>query len=200
MTQFSQTIDNDIDLGDLRYLSKHITKTINLPEFVESETGQTVVWSVPEVSAKCCCPLHEESIPSFNITWLNDEIWVYHCFGCGAKGNIIHFCRDFHGLRNKLEAIHYICHKYNIQNAGDLILEGIKQVSVKIDKQRKLENENILASNQCRMLLIKNFELHHKWVSKAYKKLDEALDKDDMKEVIKISYEAAKRSNAKEKK
>lgn len=34
----------------------------------------------------CCCLFHEEKTPSM---YLNDEKGVYHCFGCGAKGDVI---------------------------------------------------------------------------------------------------------------
>ena len=33
----------------------------------------------------CLCPFHEEDTPSFNA---NLETGIYHCFGCGAKGNV----------------------------------------------------------------------------------------------------------------
>ena len=36
-------------------------------------------------SIKILCPFHEEKTPSLI---LNDELGVYHCFGCGASGNI----------------------------------------------------------------------------------------------------------------
>lgn len=36
----------------------------------------------------CLCPFHDEDTSSFNA---NLETGVYHCFGCGAKGNIITF-------------------------------------------------------------------------------------------------------------
>ena len=36
------------------------------------------------------CPFHNEKTPSFNI--LDDE-GFYHCFGCGAHGDLISFIR-----------------------------------------------------------------------------------------------------------
>ncbi|MFA7219869.1 MAG: CHC2 zinc finger domain-containing protein [Synergistaceae bacterium] len=192
-----KNIKNDVGIGELRYLIGHITKTLSLPDFIESETGQDLHWIMQDQSARCCCPLHEEDQPSFNMI-LKDNTWVYHCFGCGAKGNIIHFCKDLHGLRNKLEAVHYLCQKYKIENTSDLILEGIKKVGVRIDAQRVMENANILVSNQCRMLLRKNFKLHKEWVSSAYKRLNDALDRKDKKEIDKIGYEASNRIHIKE--
>lgn len=37
---------------------------------------------------KACCPFHHEKSPSFTI---NDEKQFYHCFGCGAHGDVIEF-------------------------------------------------------------------------------------------------------------
>ncbi len=37
---------------------------------------------------KACCPFHHEKSPSFTI---NDEKQFYHCFGCGAHGDVIGF-------------------------------------------------------------------------------------------------------------
>ena len=199
-TPFSQKTKDktnpNLDLSNLRYLVDHIIKHISLPDFIESETGQELTWTQQEMSAKCCCPLHNEDQPSFNVD-LKDGTWLYYCFGCQAKGNIIHFCKEYHGLRNKLESIYYICKKYKIENTSDLIIEGMKSVGVKIDEQRILENANILVSNQCRMLLRKNFLLHREWVSKSFKAINEALAVGDQEVIRRIDAEASKRMNMK---
>lgn len=44
------------------------------------------------------CPFHEEDTPSFNA---NLENGVYHCFGCGAKGNAITFVAEMDNITNK---------------------------------------------------------------------------------------------------
>ena len=38
------------------------------------------------------CPFHEEKTPSLNI---NQERQIYHCFGCGAGGDVIRFIELF---------------------------------------------------------------------------------------------------------
>ena len=35
-----------------------------------------------------CCPFHDEETPSFTV---DDEKGKFHCFGCGANGNVIEF-------------------------------------------------------------------------------------------------------------
>ena len=42
-----------------------------------------------------CCPFHEEKTPSFSV---NQEKQFYHCFGCGAGGNMISFLMDYERL------------------------------------------------------------------------------------------------------
>ena len=41
------------------------------------------------------CPFHQEKTPSFTI---NESKGFYHCFGCGAHGDIIRFLMDSEGL------------------------------------------------------------------------------------------------------
>jgi DNA primase len=44
---------------------------------------------------KGCCPFHNEKTPSF---YVNDDKGFYHCFGCGAHGDVIRFLTDGMGL------------------------------------------------------------------------------------------------------
>lgn len=39
-----------------------------------------------------CCPFHSESNPSFNVVAKKQ---FYHCFGCGASGNVISFAMNY---------------------------------------------------------------------------------------------------------
>ena len=181
-------------MNNLNYLREHLVKTCDLPEFIETESGIDLKWNRDESGATCECPLpdHYESKPSFHITNI-DGVWIYHCFGCQKKGTIIHFCIDFFGLRNQNESINYICKYYNIKDVDDLVLKGLKNVSKKINFERQIENENILVSNQCRMLLRKDFKEHKSWVSNTYLRLNKALAEQDYNEVKNIEYETFKR-------
>lgn len=41
------------------------------------------------------CPFHNEKTPSFNVS---PETQLYHCFGCGAGGNVFTFIMEIEGL------------------------------------------------------------------------------------------------------
>ncbi|HEY1096224.1 MAG TPA: DNA primase [Alphaproteobacteria bacterium] len=53
---------------------------------------------------KACCPFHEEKSPSF---YVNDEKGFYHCFGCGAHGDVVGFRMRYENIsfREAVEAL-----------------------------------------------------------------------------------------------
>jgi hypothetical protein len=187
-------IDNINDHKALKYLYEHLVKVSDLPEFIETEGAIDLKWQRDEQEAVCECPMpdHSETKPSFHITNL-DGVWVYHCFGCQKKGTIVHFCIDMGFARNWNESIKYLCRYYNVKDADDLILQGLKNVSKRVNFERQIENENVLVSNQCRMLLNRDFDKHKGWVANAYKQLNVALAEQDYHAIEKIGYDAFRR-------
>ena len=57
------------------------------------------------------CPFHNEKTPSFTI---NESKGFYHCFGCGAHGDIIKFEMDANGLPF-IEAVKKLADKVGMQ-------------------------------------------------------------------------------------
>lgn len=41
-----------------------------------------------------CCPFHHEKTPSFSV---DEPKQLYHCFGCGASGDVIDFVMEYEG-------------------------------------------------------------------------------------------------------
>lgn len=45
-----------------------------------------------------CCPFHAEDTASFTIFTGDDHVERFHCFGCGAKGDVLDFVRQIKGV------------------------------------------------------------------------------------------------------
>ena len=55
------------------------------------------------------CPFHNEKSPSFCV---NSERQIYHCFGCGASGNVITFVMQIENY-NFVDAIKFLANRVN---------------------------------------------------------------------------------------
>lgn len=61
-------------------------------------------------SYTCLCPFHSEKTPSFSI---NEEDGLYHCFGCGEKGNVFGFVMKTKSLSFP-EAVKYLANRLGV--------------------------------------------------------------------------------------
>ena len=57
------------------------------------------------------CPFHQEKTPSFTIS---DDKQIYHCFGCGAGGNVFKFLMEFKNI-SFVEAVEEIAEHLGIK-------------------------------------------------------------------------------------
>lgn len=62
-------------------------------------------------SSKGLCPFHDEKSPSFHV---RPSQGFYHCFGCGASGDVFTFMREIEGL-GFAESVERLASKYGIQ-------------------------------------------------------------------------------------
>ncbi|MBO4956503.1 MAG: DNA primase [Rickettsiales bacterium] len=83
-----------------------------------------------------CCPFHKEKTPSFHIS---DEKGVYHCFGCGAHGDVISFVMQQEGLSFK-EAVEKLAEENGIELPKTMEIK--KQNKEEIDKIQLIYNIN----------------------------------------------------------
>ncbi len=74
------------------------------------------------------CPFHNEKSPSFNV---RESEQYYHCFGCGASGNVFSFLMETRGLTFP-EAVEELAARYGIT----LQYDGGKRVLVTDDKKQ----------------------------------------------------------------
>jgi len=168
-----------------------IKKKVNLADFLEKEIKCELEWLETDTSAKAICPLHQEKEPSFRINKTDDGVWLYYCWGCGKKGTIIDFFMDYYDISNAGESVLMICKKFGIKNDTDA--STIKDVKRIVSMKKKLDCANIVASNQCRCLLRHNYDKNSKWVAASYKKINKALDEEDLEAIESVGFEASSR-------
>jgi DNA primase len=83
------------------------------------------------INYKAQCPFHAEKTPSFIVS---PSKQIFHCFGCGAGGNVFHYIMKVENLEF-IEAVRFLAEKKGI------VLDE------KEDKTRKL-NDTIFSANE----------------------------------------------------
>jgi DNA primase len=89
--------------------------TVNLEEVIKKIILSEVVCKYIKLIKKNTlywgkCIFHKEDTPSFAV---NNEKEYYHCFGCGAHGNVINFLM-FVNNKTFLEVLEELCKTYNL--------------------------------------------------------------------------------------
>ena len=77
---------------------------------VEDVLGDYVEVIPAGANYKCICPFHNERTPSLMIS---PDRGVWHCFGCGAGGDIFQFVQDFENIEIK-DALKRLAQKANV--------------------------------------------------------------------------------------
>ncbi|WP_453994920.1 DNA primase [Bacillus nitroreducens] len=75
------------------------------------------------------CPFHGENTPSFSVS---PDKQIFHCFGCGAGGNVFSFLMDLEGYSFSEAAA-------NLANKVNIDLSDFKQTVVRTDKNTDAE-------------------------------------------------------------
>lgn len=86
-------MDNQKTISDLK-------KETNIVDYI----GSVIKIKKHGSSFKACCPFHGEETPSFSIS---PSKQIYHCFGCGAGGDVLDFIEKFNNVSN-VEAINIL--------------------------------------------------------------------------------------------
>ncbi len=85
------------------------------------------------------CPFHTEKTPSFTVSPTKN---IYTCFGCGKKGNVFTFMKDYYGMEFG-EALRELARRYNVslpqykptkkqkekQSKRDLVLSALSKAA-----------------------------------------------------------------------
>ncbi len=82
------------------------------------------------------CPFHNEKSPSFAVS---PDKQIFHCFGCGVGGNVIHFISKIEGI-NFRESIELLAERANItlpklESIGDNKTQELKDKIYQINKE-----------------------------------------------------------------
>ena len=85
------------------------------------------------------CPFHKEKSPSFSVS---PEKQIFHCFGCGVGGNVIHFISKIENL-NFIDTLELLANRANITLP---VLDTTYQDSKKIQLKAKVYEINEIAA------------------------------------------------------
>jgi DNA primase len=88
---------------------------------------------------QACCPFHNEKSPSFSVS---PDKQFYHCFGCGAHGNVIGFLMEYEQLEF-VEAIEELARLHGL----DIPREDVKGKTQKyesVSREQKLSDYDLL--------------------------------------------------------
>ncbi len=107
---------------DDRFLDE-IRNRLTLSEII----GQRVTLKRAGREHKGCCPFHNEKTPSFTV---NDDKQFYHCFGCGAHGDVIGFVMNHDNL-SFVEAVEILAGQAGLQ------IPKMDPVQAKKEQKRK---------------------------------------------------------------
>jgi DNA primase len=90
--------------------------------------GEVVELRRAGTSWKGLCPFHNEKSPSFHV---NPGLKLYHCYGCGAGGDLIRFVRETRGL-SFVEAVEHLAERTGVR---------IEREHLTLEQQQKLDAE-----------------------------------------------------------
>jgi DNA primase len=147
-TNFIERLKGQINISDL------VSKRVKLTKKGKDYFGR--------------CPFHGEKTPSFSV---NDTKQFYHCFGCGANGDIINFVEQTENL-DFGEAVKHLAKSYNIpvpENAkpvskaeftiDKINVEAAKWFHRNLRSQEAIQSVNYLHNREISNEYIKSFFL-----------------------------------------
>ena len=82
---------------------------------------------------------------------------------------------------------------FKLKNTHHLAVESLSETRKKTNVKKTLECAHIVSANQCRMLLRRDSKKFSKWVRATYKKMNEALEKDDIETIESIGFEVSEK-------
>lgn len=79
-------------------MDKHELDKLKRQSNIADVIGQYVPLKRSGTNLFACCPFHSEKTPSFTVA---EDKKFYHCFGCGAHGDVLDWYINYHGMEFK---------------------------------------------------------------------------------------------------
>lgn len=121
---------------DLKEISSKIVLSQVISKYIKLIKKNSSYWGK--------CIFHKENTPSFAV---NDEKEYYHCFGCGAHGNVFNFLMKVND-KSFRETLESLCETYNIP-------------------LKKFNNQQIPDENKIKNILAEAVEIYQKILIKS---------------------------------
>ena len=93
-----------------QYIPDHLIEEIRSQSDILDTISTNILLKKNGQNYKGLCPFHSEKTPSFTVS---PEKQIYHCFGCGAGGNIFKFIMEIEDL-SFIDAVKKLASKYSI--------------------------------------------------------------------------------------
>lgn len=118
----------------IKEIIEKIKREIDIVEVISRYVSLQKVGS----SYRGLCPFHSEKTPSFHVS---PTLKLYHCFGCGASGDVIKFIQEIEHVSFQ-EALHKLGQMVNIevnldakQSAKEKYIDFLSKLHVEYKKQ-----------------------------------------------------------------
>jgi DNA primase len=93
-----------------RYAADSKERVRDAVDMIDLVSAHTELRRAGQASYQGLCPFHEERTPSFSVDPLKK---VYHCFGCGAGGDVFRFVQEVDGL-DFVGALELLADRYGV--------------------------------------------------------------------------------------
>jgi DNA primase len=126
------------------YSKEDIVRVRSSVSIIDHLQKQGVSFKQSGVNFTALCPLHSERSPSFHV---NSAANTFHCFGCGAGGDIIHLVQQMESL-SFVGALQYLAEEAGIvlnQQEHDEEYEALKKLYRACDLASRYFREQYIA-------------------------------------------------------